>query len=83
MIMIHDLWTFKKQQQQKKLIPMAEKALQEAVSADILLFFFTCTFSVTHRVFDKPGNGAVEMLSRQTMQIRPYPLGDAKWFLPQ
>lgn len=62
---------------------MAEKSLQEAISADILLFFFTCTFSVTHSVFDKPGNGAVEMLSRRTMQIRPYPLGDSKWFPPQ
>lgn len=40
MIMIHDLWTI------KKLIPMAEKFLQEAISADILLFF-TCTFGPT------------------------------------
>lgn len=38
MIMIYDLWTIKKKQ--KKLIPMAEKSLQEAISADILLFFF-------------------------------------------
>lgn len=76
MIMIHDLQAI------KKLIPMAEKFLQEAISADILLFF-TRTFSVPHWVFDKPGNGAVEMLSRRTMQIRPYPLGDTKWLQPQ
>lgn len=62
MLMIHDLWTI------KKLIPMAETFLQEAISADISLFF-TRTFSVPHCVFDKPGNGAVEMLSRRTMQI--------------
>lgn len=75
--MIHDLW-----KKQKKLIPMAEKCLQEAISADIL-FSPTYTFSVTQWVFDKPGNGAVEMLSRRTMQIWPYPLGDTKWFQPQ
>lgn len=31
----------------KKLIPMAEKSLQEAVSADILLFFHMHIFSHT------------------------------------
>lgn len=41
LIMIPDLWTV------KKLIPMAEKFLQEAISADMLLFF-TSTFSVPH-----------------------------------
>lgn len=41
MIVIHDLRAI------KKLIPMAEKFLQEAISADILLFF-TRTFSVPH-----------------------------------
>lgn len=40
MIMIHDLWTIKKNKPPKKLIPMAEKSLQEAINADILLFFF-------------------------------------------
>lgn len=39
-------------------------------------FSFTCTFTLTFWVFDKPGNGAVEMFSRETMQIRPYPQGD-------
>lgn len=39
-------------------------------------FLFTHTFTLTHWVFDKPGNGAVEMFSRQTMHIRPYPQGD-------
>lgn len=40
-IMIHDSWTI------KKLIPMAEKFLQEVISADILLFFHTHIFSPT------------------------------------
>ena len=39
-------------------------------------FSFTHTFTLTQWVFDKPGNGAVEMFSRRTMQIRPYPQGD-------
>lgn len=43
-------------------------------------FFLTLIYTLSHThtgwVFDKPGNGAMEMLSRRTMQIRPYPQGD-------
>lgn len=41
------------------------------------LFLHTHIFTVTHWVFDRPGNWAVEMFSRRTMQIRRSPQGGA------
>lgn len=37
---------------------------------------FTRSQLLTHQTFDKPGNGAMEMLSRRTMQIGPNLQGD-------
>lgn len=65
------------------LVPIVESPQEPFfLSSDItkpfppLPFSLSHTFTVTHWVFDKPGNGAVEMFSRRTMQIRPYPQGD-------
>lgn len=69
-----------------KLFPMVEllmnscrNPLLKFITEPCPLFIFlfhTHTFTLTQWVFDKPGNGAVEMFSRRTMQIRPYPQGD-------
>lgn len=51
-------------------------SLHHQVLSPLSFFSFIQTFTLTHWVSEKPGNGAVEMFSRRTMQIRLYPLGD-------
>lgn len=84
LIVIYDLWSCEKivshgwtADESPQEIIFIKLRHQQALPPLPFSLSHAHTFTpLTHWVFDKPGNGEVEMLSRQTMQIRPYPQGD-------